>query len=168
MGNYLVTQNLTVQDIGTFNGQLIGKGTVTNDSAAAGFIGEVLSASVVKSSAVSLATTVTSNVTSLSLTAGDWDVFSGIGFTGGGTTTILAYALATTSATLPGTDTIAVPTTNQIRGSLPLSVVTADVSDVLYCRVSLALSTTVYLVANATFAVGSASAYGSIFARRSR
>lgn len=150
------------------DGQLIAKGTATNDSAASGYIGEILSASTVRSAPVALTTTISANVTSKSLTAGDWDVFVEIGFTGGGTTTVLAYALATTSATLPGTDTLAVPTSNQVRGNLPLSVAATDATDMLYCRVSLASTTTVYLVANATFAIGSASAYGSITARRIR
>ena len=143
-------------------------GTTTNNNADSGYVGEILSASTVRSAPVALTTTVSANVTSLALTAGDWDVFIEVGFTGGGTTTVLAYSLSTTSATLSGTDTEAVPTSNEIRGSLPLSVAVTDVTDTLYCRVSLASTTTVYLVANATFAAGVVNGFGSIFARRSR
>ena len=143
-------------------------GTTTNDSADAGYFGEVLSSSVAQSGAVALATTVTSDIFSLDLTAGDWDVFGQVGFTGGGTTTILDYGISLTSATLPANDVLAVPTGGEIRGSSTQNIVAADVTFAIYSRVSVASSTTHFLVANATFAVGAVSAYGSIFARRSR
>ena len=56
----------------TFTGQLIGKGTATNDSAAAGYIGEYVSSAVTSTTAAS-STGTTSDLTSISLTAGDWD-----------------------------------------------------------------------------------------------
>ena len=49
-------------------------GTTTNDDAAAGKIGEYQSAGIGFGSAISLTTATPANVTSISLTAGDWDV----------------------------------------------------------------------------------------------
>src|SRR5260221_11377663 len=49
-------------------------GSTTNDSAVAGNIGEIVTATLATGSAVVLTTNTTANVTSISLTAGDWDV----------------------------------------------------------------------------------------------
>lgn len=62
----------TVSGTKTFDGQLIGKGTATNDSAAAGMIGEYVSS--VFSSVAAAATGDYKDMTTISLTAGDWDV----------------------------------------------------------------------------------------------
>lgn len=158
----------------TFSGQLIGKGTATNDSAAAGYIGEILSASTLRSAPVSLTSTVTANVTSVSLSAGDWDVESIVGFNPGATTSVtrLDAAVATTSATLPGTDTIAVPDANgQVRVvfSSAANVLGSDfILDINRSRVSVSGTTTIYIVANGTFSISTLAAYGSITARRVR
>lgn len=56
----------------TFSGQLIGKGTTTNDNAAAGNIGEYMESVVAAVNAFGAATW--GDITSLSLTAGDWNV----------------------------------------------------------------------------------------------
>ena len=54
-------------------------GVTTNSNAAAGIVGEYISSSIASGSAVSLTTGVSANVTSISLTAGDWEVY-GQGF----------------------------------------------------------------------------------------
>lgn len=149
-------------------GKVIAQGTSTNDTAPSGIIGETLTSSTALSSAVSLTTATAADITSLSLTAGDWDVFIQAGFSGGGTTTILKYALSTTTATLPGSDTTAVPTSNQVQGIAPINIAGANYTTLIYCPVSLATTTTVYLVEEATFGAGSCSGFGSIIARRSR
>lgn len=63
----------TVSGTKTFDGQLIGKGTATNDSAAAGYIGEYLESTVTVDTSVGSSGTYF-DLTSLALTAGDWDV----------------------------------------------------------------------------------------------
>lgn len=158
----------TISGTKTFDGQLIGKGTATNDNAASGYIGEVLSATTVRGSHVALSNGTSANVTSLSLTAGHWDVYCSIGFDGTGVSTELQGALATTSATLPGTNVRAVPTSNEVTFNWVQSVATADSSQAFWCPVRIASTTTVYLVANAAFPSGTVNAYGSIFAVRRR
>ena len=80
-------------------------GTTTNNSAQAGSVGEYIESRVVQGSAVALTTATDTNVTSISITAGDWDVGGLIAFDGN-STTLVQNALggaSTTSATLSGT-----------------------------------------------------------------
>jgi hypothetical protein len=63
----------TVSGIKTFDTQLIGKGTLTNDSAATSYIGEYLE-SIVSTFTSVPANAVIGDVTSLTLTGGDWDI----------------------------------------------------------------------------------------------
>lgn len=148
------------------NGGIPVQGTNTNDSAAAGYVGEVISSSVAVGSAVSLTTSTSANVTSISLTAGDWDVWGNVWFNPAGTTTIAAVqgAISTTSATMPtapgnGADTI-----------LQASFATGAAQGIPVGQRTISLSgtTTVYLVALSSFGVSTMGAYGSIYARRVR
>jgi hypothetical protein len=58
----------------SFPGQLIGKGTATNDSASAGFIGGYIESVTTAATAWPAATATFTDLASISLTAGDWDV----------------------------------------------------------------------------------------------
>ena len=139
-------------------------GTTTNNSANAGSIGEYIS-STVASSGVSLTTTVFANITSISLTAGDWDVSGVVAITNPGTTTYsyINYGTSTTSATNG--------TLGQMGSLTTPSNIAATVdftTPIPETRLSLASTTTVYLVTRASFAVSTSSAYGVIRARRIR
>ena len=81
----------------TVSGGIVGD--TTGGSAAAGIVGEYVSATVSVGSAVSLSNNVTANVTSMSLSAGDWDVGGLVAFSAGaGTaTTGVSAAISTTS-----------------------------------------------------------------------
>ena len=149
------------------------KGTGTNDNAAAGAVGELITATVASGAAVVLTTAVPANVTSISLTAGDWDITGVVDYTFAGTTsyTQLLESISLTSATLSsqagggglGTDpntSFAVPAA--IPGALPFTRALPTV------RLSIAATTTVFLVAQAAFTVAALSAYGTIRARRAR
>src|SRR5216684_1358028 len=82
------------------------QGTATNDNAAAGKVGEYISSTIATGSSVTLTTNTTANVTSISLTAGDWDVTGAVDFTFGATTsyTNLIGSVSSTSATIGGQD----------------------------------------------------------------
>jgi hypothetical protein len=148
------------------NGGIPVQGTNTNDSAAAGDVGQVIESTTLVASAVTLTSGVAADVTSISLTAGDWDVWGGI-FTNPGVGTTQSDTLAwisTTSATVP---------TRPNAGAfarMPFSAATGtDVS----CpagmrRYSLSSTTTVYLSCRSTFGVNTNGAYGYIGARRAR
>lgn len=143
-------------------------GVVTVSDAAAGYIGEVLSSVVLVGSQVSLTSTIVSNVTSLALTAGDWEVSGTVAFNPAGTTTVshVSAGINTTSATLQ-----TVPDAN----GLPTATVTATLTtgaaqrlNLTPERINVATTTTVYLVAQSTFGVSTMGAYGVIRARRVR
>ena len=157
--------NIIAQLRGKGTGGVEIEGTATNDSATAGYVGEVVSSSVASGSAVSLTTSITANVTSISLTAGDWDVTGQVAFQFSAAPTAIIANINTTSATL-GTVGITSP-----YSSLQSTTFTSGATQfqgLPMGRLSLSATTTVYLLAYATFASGTSSAYGWIWARRAR
>lgn len=140
------------------------KGTATNDSAQAGSIGEYVTSTA---TAVNITTSnVAQNITSISLTAGDWDVWGNIEYDSAATTTTtgVVSSINTTSAT---------------NAASPLRGIYASTGGILsgggntsqpapMQRLSLSTTTTVFLVGYALFAVSTMSATGIISARRRR
>jgi hypothetical protein len=143
------------------------QGTNTNDNAAASRVGEVISATLASGSAVSLTTGTCSNVVSINLTAGDWDVYGTVGLTLGGSTAVssIQAGISTTSATQPGFAQVN-GATQLITGSMAAGF-PAGLSPGA-CRQSLSATTTVYLLATVGFTVSTCGAYGVIWARRAR
>lgn len=141
-------------------------GTTTNNSANAGSVGELLSATIATGSSVTLTTNTAANVTSVSLTAGDWDVSGVVDYTFAATTafTSLIQGISTASASVGAQDTFSQLSlaTNVPGGTTDSSFVTPVV------RISIAGTTTVYLVTKCLFTVASLKAYGTIRARRVR
>ena len=141
-------------------------GTTTNDNASSGEVGEIISSTVLVGSAVSLSSGATSNITSISCTAGDWDVWGVIATDAGvlTTTSNIQGAVSTTSATLPTRPNsgayVDTPFTIGAGGSAVLPVG--------QIRMSIAETTTIYLVMNAVFALSTLDGYGYICARRVR
>ncbi len=144
------------------------KGTTTNDDATAGYIGEYISSEVLIAGEVTLTTGVAANITSVSLTAGDWDCSGNIVWDTPAATTVsvqLAW-ISTTSATPP--------TAPNKGGSVRFALTTGSIAglksdqSIGNFRVSIASTTTVYLSAIATFAVSTEKVYGFIGCRRVR
>lgn len=162
---------------GTFTGAITPSqtagivGTTTNNNANAGSVGEVVSSSVAVGSAVALttATTATSGttVTSISLTAGDWDVFGtiGINITAGTNFTVIAGGISAVNNELNGLYEEEVLFNYGAGGLVPLNTQTFIIPTT---RVSIASTTTYYLIAYAQFTVNTATGYGRITARRAR
>jgi hypothetical protein len=141
-------------------------GTITNDDAAAGKVGEFATAARASGSAVSLTTTTATDITSVSLTAGDWDVSGVVVYlnAGGSLATQYNTAINTTSATFP---TVGVSTAYTIiAAAFPAN--TNQAMNTGTVRLSLSGTTTVYLIGLEVFTVGTATAYGTIRARRVR
>ena len=155
--NSSVTINTTSQitRTGTLIGSLVGTAPTT------GFLGESVTSSA---SAVSLSTGTAKNVTSISLTAGIWDVSGLVQFVPGGATnsTIFSMSISTTSATLAGAtgDTDATFTYGSGILSLYLALSVPRV------RATLTTTTIYYLVASSTFTVSTQSVNGRISATR--
>lgn len=139
-------------------------GTTTNDLATAGTIGEYVASSIGPGAATSLTSNTNKNITTLSLTAGDWDVTGNVAFVPGDTTNIVnmqgsASLVSETEATDFGIVSV---NPNGVTGAVNTILPVTSV------RVSIATTTTVYLVVKATFSVSTMSAYGCIHARRAR
>lgn len=137
-------------------------GTNTNDNAAAGSVGEYLTGSA---SATSLTSNVEANVAQVSLSAGDYDVSGTVRFIPAATTTVqaLVAGVNTTSATFPPANTGGLLNLQATLTSGALQVVSTPER-----RISIASTTTAYLVARATFGVSTMTADGFIRARRVR
>lgn len=139
----------------------VATGIIRASSPSAGFIGEQIRATVASGSAVSLTNNTSANVTSISLTAGIWDVSSNCCFGGSPTGfTGSTSSISTTSATggTIGDNSVGNPTA-------PAGANTSLV--IPSYRLSLtAASTTVYLVAFGLFSGGTLNAFGRISATR--
>lgn len=141
--------------------------TATNDSAASGKRGEYLETVVLSGAAVSLTTNTAANVITLSLTAGDWDVSGELWCAAAGTTvtTLAIGEITTTSATLTAIPNAARSTTSEpipnVAGNSPILALKP-------CRISIAGTTNVYLVAYITFTVSTMVGHGILRARRMR
>ena len=158
-GNTLQVSGVTVSA-----GQYPGESSTSN--ATTGNVGEYLEGKLVAGSAIGLTSGVAANVTSLTLTAGDWDLSGSIVFTNAATTsfTNISSCGSTTSATfqiVPGRTS-----QSQFAAVVPNTIPITSAFGPY--RFSLSGSQTVFLVAFATFTVSSANAYGTIRARRVR
>lgn len=124
-------------------------------------VGQVVNSNIPLASAVSLTTSTPANVTSISLTSGDWDVFGNVFFNGVLVTDpIFACWLSTTSATIPDASNYS---RSQLEG-ITINFTSGMVCPIL--RVNVASTTTVYLSADSIFGAGTVTACGNIFARR--
>lgn len=143
------------------------QGVIDASDAASGTIGELLTAVVASGSAVSLSNTTPTDITTLSLTPGDWDIYGMIVFIGSGWTTAAASpqvaGVSQTANTQPtsrdqqGTESQVITTTG--------SVMTIQTP---YQRLSVSSTTVLHLVATANFSAGTCTGYGRVIARRAR
>ena len=154
-------------------------GTVTNDSANAGAVGEVLQTTVATGSAVSLTTATAANMASLTLTPGDWEVTAQCDHNWSGTTaTIETCGISYTSATqltqvggASGGVTIGydpLVTLAQTFGTTITGTYDVRTNTVRVQVAAGASSPTIYAVATATFSAGTDTVFGTIRARRVR
>jgi hypothetical protein len=142
--------------------------TQTNDNAAAGKVGEIISATLVNGSAVSIMSGGPATITSIALTPGDWDVDGAVYFQCAASTnfTFAASSISAADNTLdvtPGScGTVNYGSGVVLGSSSSFSTASGPV------RISLSGNATYYLIAFATFTVSTASAWGTIRARRVR
>lgn len=142
------------------------KGTTTNDSATTGYIGEYIE-SVVTGGTNAAGSTQFKDLTSITLSAGDWDVTANVNWNSNGAT----WTQATSGIGLvTGND---FSDDNQINKSddswSSSSTTPLRISHTIASRrLSLSTSTPVYLKISATYSLGTPQARGSIHARRVR
>ena len=139
-------------------------GTTTNNDAAAGSVGQLVSVVALSGSGdvVSLSSTVTADLFSISLTAGDWDVWGNVGFAPSVGVSRGIANITTTSATISNA---ALRTDLSLFGTTVADAFTLPVAQL---RFSLSGTTTIYMAVQATVATGSCNAYGGMYARRAR
>lgn len=142
------------------------KGTTTNDDASAGYVGEYIFSRVDSAGALSLSSGTSKNITSISLTAGDWNVWAKAGFVSGTGTvvTLAAGDISTTSANAYSADSYVngVNSSQTFINSQPLNF-SIDMR-----RISIASTTTIYLNLQGNFAISTLTGYGILYARRVR
>lgn len=142
-------------------------GTTTNNNAQAGSVGEYVESVIANASQIALTSGVEANVTSISLTAGDWDVWGICYYQAAAGTLTSEYrcSVSTTSATGVSSNTGLLGLlvgTNAAPASIINSVQTP------MTRISVSSTTTVYLVIQSTFTVSTQGGYGALRARRRR
>jgi hypothetical protein len=135
-------------------------GTTLADNANAGSVGEFQTAT----NTVSLSSGVSTNITSVLLGAGDWDISASVTFIGAATTStsIANSGVSNTSSVLPG-----VPM--QQAFYLGVNFTNASISQTIpTVRDNLSVTTTVFCVAASTFSVSTETASCIMNARRAR
>lgn len=156
-----------IAGVKTFTGQLIGKGTATNDSAAAGYIGEAIRSGVSSPSQVEAVNNQFKDITTIDLTAGDWDVSGVVEFNLDAGSLSTNQMQAVISAYANNT------TTDHSNGSNLVYAVSSG-GGVFYAaaippiRITIASPTTIHLKGLLAFSGGPPHLFGFINARRVR
>lgn len=163
--NTSLTGNLSVTGPSTLTAGIVG--TATNDSAATGRVGEYVTAVVLLAGKISLTNVTTANITTISLTAGDWDVGGSLSFlpTAGTTLNFTAGGATQSNATLGVQPDIAVVNAYGTTGAANAIAISYNVPEQ---RMSLSGTTTIYLVAQGSFSGSTLDGFGRIWARRRR
>ncbi|MFM0013702.1 hypothetical protein [Paraburkholderia sediminicola] len=152
---------------GTFSGAIVPSGGITGvtngSAAAAGAIGQLLSASAGPIALTSGATP--NNIVSLPLTAGDWDVWGMVQINPAGTTTMTVFegGIGTSSSTQPSINTGTVILQDLAGG---FGAGQAQIAALTPWPENVSTGTTVYCLITASFAVSTANGYCQIYARR--
>lgn len=137
-------------------------GTTTNNNAIAGTVGEFISSVIVSGSGVSFTNNTPTDLTSISLTAGDWNVWGNIFYTfaGGGASSSYGW-ISSTSATQPDI--------SRICGQAFSSALLGNWGfETPIQRFSLSGTTTIYISGISVVNAGTITASGGIYARRIR
>jgi hypothetical protein len=139
------------------------QGTTAGGNATASYVGELISSVIPNSSAVNTGSTARTNLTSISLTAGDWDVYGNVTFLSSNNTLTVGFCwISTTSATAPDYSLF-----SGVAGTTAI-VCTFIGATAPYFRASLSATTTIYLSGSANFNTGTCGMSGGIYARRVR
>lgn len=139
------------------------KGTNTNDSAAAGYVGQNAQDA---DAAVSFATTAQwGDLSTITLEAGDYEIGGAVTqAANGATVTAFQIGISTTSGNSSSGLTLGL---NQFQG-LPASATSNASIAIPHYRISLSAQTIYYLKFFASYSVATPQAYGSLTARRIR
>lgn len=141
-------------------------GVATNSDAAAGYKGEFVTATLSGGSATSITNNSAKTITSISLTAGDWDVCGSVGWLTSGAASfnlMTASISQTNNAITANRNDIPCSSLSLNSGAIGTWTISAPLT-----RVSISSTTIIYLVAYMLTNSGTVTAYGTINARRVR
>lgn len=141
-------------------------GTTTNDNAASGSVGQFVSSVVTSGSPTSISSATATDLTSISLGAGDWDVFGNINFraAAGTTVTYLICWLSSSSASIPDPSLYS----SFVYGTATVPALASQGLVAPSMRFSLSTTTTIYITGYTVFGVSTMAMCGGIYARRRR
>src|SRR6185437_2731836 len=143
-------------------------GETTTGSATAGNVGEYIESVVAVGSATALTTATGKTVTSISLTAGDWDVSGNIGYNTAASTSVTFFHSTISLVTNVVDQLVGRENMMSMAATVPGALSPAFQFPVGPVRMSLSGTTSVFLVAQASFTVSTLNAFGIIRARRIR
>jgi hypothetical protein len=150
--------NIQLQLSGKGTSGVITQGITSGSNAPAGYKGEIISAAVLAASGVALVTSTSKNITSISLTAGNWLVLGVVSLASGTSNITQAISWCSlTSATLPD---------NSIRSGQASAATSQYNLPTAPLIVNTSSTVTCYLEGYATFASGSVTGSGYIVAIR--
>lgn len=169
----MAQQNATAVAItggsGDFTTGLKGSGTTTNDNAPSGYIGEYVSSTLPVASGTALTAGAAKTVTSIALTAGDWDVSGVVFIEAVGASNLNGSGPLTYASISEATNTLAGPDSGGDNGIQTLNANGYDYAlTTPVRRISLAAPATIYLVVMVPVISGTANGAGTIRARRVR
>jgi hypothetical protein len=167
-GNAAITASSAALILGTIRaesltpfivaGQLLG--TATNDNANAGNVGEFISATIFSTTPTTLTSATPTNLTSVNVSAGDWELYGMFGVSPSSAISVWKTCISSASATFI-TDFTAILGDVSLLNAIPVSFSAPG------RRISVAASTTYYLVVQANFS-SSLVGYGYLNSRRAR
>jgi hypothetical protein len=175
IGTSTAAKNVTIIAGGTTSANVVATftsaktllmGEIDGVAATAGNIGQVIQSTVLSGSAISLTTATPANVTSIALTAGDWDIE--------GQVTIIATGASMAAGSLQEVGINSTSITLPVDGSESYEPVQNAITTTSFKQtfniarkiINISAGATEYLVAVATFTAGTVTAYGNITARR--
>jgi hypothetical protein len=127
-----------------------------------GYVGQFVSSVVLAASAISISNASPTNLTSISLGAGDWDLWGSIMFLPTLIITNISSWISSTSATMPDGSLVAINPTNG-----PLTGINnAPLTPTL--RFNVSTTTTIYISGQVSVTSGTCTICGGIYARRRR
>lgn len=139
------------------------QGVTDGTTGSIGYLGEVVESLIAPASAVTLTSGTPVTVTSIALTAGDWEIVGCVNFV------ITSATVSSAEGSISGTSATHSSNGNEgFAGPVQTSASTTITAYITARRMVASGNTTDYLVASATFSGTSCKAYGVIHARRMR
>ncbi len=158
--------NIVLQLNGKGTGGIATQGTTAGGTATSGYVGELISSAY--ASAVAITSGALTNIQSLTLTPGDWDVWAAFGTApaAGTVQSTIIYALNLANNNLPAPSSVATSNIVQIYTTFAASQPYYGLTGIY--PISVSANTSIYLNAVVVYSVSTLTAQGIIMARRRR